>query len=164
MTKKTAVTRFLTGKKVKHRVFSYSPEMTDSTQVAQSLGIPAKQVYKTLVAYETPKKRFLVMIPSKGQLDLKKLAKAVQAKKVRLATHREAESWTRLKVGGISVLALLNRGFKIFLDESAKMLEQVVVSAGERGTNVQLPVADLLKLTNGRFIDVAVPNSALDSE
>ncbi|MEM7116909.1 MAG: YbaK/EbsC family protein, partial [Chloroflexota bacterium] len=149
---------------VKHRVFSYSPELTDSTKVAESLGIPTEQVYKTLVAYETPKKRFLVMIPSKAQLDLKKLAKAVGAKKVRLATHREAESWTRLKVGGISALALLNRGFKIFLDESAKTVEQVVVSAGERGTNVQLPVVDLLKLTNGRFIDVAVPNSAPDSE
>ena len=162
--RKTAVTRLLTGKKVTHRVFSYSPELTDSTQVAQSLGIPAEQVYKTLVAYETPKKRFLVMIPSRGQLDLKKLAKAVQAKKVRLATHREAESWTRLQVGGISALALLNRGFKVFLDESARSLEQVVVSAGERGTNVQLFVTDLLKLTNGRFVDVAVINPLLDFE
>lgn len=162
--KKTAVTRLLAGKKIQHHAFSYSPDLTDSRQVAQSLGIPSEQVYKTLVAYETPKKRFLVMIPSSQQLDLKKLAKAVRTKKVRLATHREAEDWTRLKVGGISALALLNRGFKMFVDSRAKSLEYIVVSGGERGTNVQLRVADLVKLTRAQFIDVAATALAPDFE
>lgn len=162
--KKTAVVRLLTGKKIKHRAFSYAPDTTDSTQVAKQLGIPPQQVYKTLVAYETHKKRFLVMIPSSSQLDLKKLARAVQAKKVRLATHREAEDWTKLKVGGISALALLNRGFKILLDSQAQALEHVIISGGERGTNVQLRVEDLLRLTNARFADVVALGAGQDFE
>lgn len=162
--KKTAVTRLLDSKKVSHRVFSYSPELTDSREVAQSLGIPPEQVYKTLVAYETPQKRFLIMVPSRSQLDLKKAAKALGIKKIRLATHREAEDWTRLKVGGISAIALLNRGFKMFVDSSAQSLSDIIVSAGERGANVQLPVKDLVKLTRARFIEVAIDSAGPDLE
>ncbi len=71
-----------------------------------------------------------------------------------MATHDEAESLTGLKVGGISALALLNRGFEVYLDEPARTLETVLVSAGQRGVNVELPVADLVRLTGAKWIHV----------
>lgn len=155
MVKKTVVVRLLEGKKVGHQVCEYPTDITDATEVAHRLGAPPGQVFKTLVAYEQPEKKYLVMIPADKQLDLKKLAKAVGAKKMKMATHKEAESFTGLQVGGISALALLNRGFKMLLAEEAKAFEGIFISAGERGINVKIGVQDLLKLTNARVVDVA---------
>lgn len=60
-----------------------------------------------------------------------------------MATQREAESLTGLQVGGISALALLHRGFEICLDAPARALDQIHVSAGQRGVDLQLAVRDL---------------------
>jgi Cys-tRNA(Pro)/Cys-tRNA(Cys) deacylase len=56
-------------------------------------------------------------------------------------------------VGGISALALLNRGFEVCLDRSALAHSHIHVSAGQRGVNLRLPVADLRGLTKARLVD-----------
>jgi Cys-tRNA(Pro)/Cys-tRNA(Cys) deacylase len=115
-------------------------------------------VYKTLVVLsESPAnaRPLLVMLPSDRQLDLKKLARNVQAKKLRMAAHKEAEALTKLQVGGIAALALVNRGFTVYLDESARGQEQIYVSAGQRGIQIRLAVNDLVKVTNARYVDAA---------
>jgi len=60
---------------------------------------------------------------------------------------------TGLKVGGISALALLHRGFEIYVDEPAMLLDEFVVSAGQRGLNLRLKVVDLLAVTGARWMD-----------
>ena len=62
---------------------------------------------------------------------------------------------TGLQVGGISPLALINKGFAMVLDELAVEQPQVYVSAGERGTQIKLAPADLRKLTGARLADVS---------
>jgi Cys-tRNA(Pro)/Cys-tRNA(Cys) deacylase len=122
--------------------------------VAEHLGIPLSEVYKTLVV-ERPAggKALLVMLAADRDLDLKKMAASLGEKKLRMAPHREAERLTGLKVGGISALALLNRGFQICLDRPATRLEQVVISAGRRGVNLRLAIADLLRVTAAQLVD-----------
>ena len=85
---------------------------------------------------------------------VKKLAKAVGEKKVYLTTQKEAEHLTRLQAGGISPLALINRGFQVLIDRSAQSHGQIHVSGGQRGLNIRLPVNDLAKLTNARLADI----------
>jgi Cys-tRNA(Pro)/Cys-tRNA(Cys) deacylase len=118
------------------------------------MGVPAAQVFKTLVVTRPPQKPMLVMIPADRQLDLKKLAKAVGEKKVKMAGHSEAELLTGLQVGGISALALTNKGFAVFLDKSAESFDQIYVSAGQRGLDIQLTVKDLVKITRARLVEV----------
>ena len=67
-----------------------------------------------------------------------------------MASHRDAERYTGLKVGGISALALLGRGFGVLIEESATGFDDVLVSAGQRGFDVKLKVADLMVLTGAR--------------
>ena len=134
----------------------YPPEERDAVQIAETLGMHAREVFKTVVVVRQSGKPMLVMIPSDRQLDLKKLAKAVGEKKVKMATHREAEALTGLQVGGISALALLNRGFAVFADRSAEALETITVSAGQRGLQVKLPADALLTLSQARIVDAAV--------
>jgi Cys-tRNA(Pro)/Cys-tRNA(Cys) deacylase len=152
---KTLAMKLLDGKKITYDVRSYPTFMRDAGEIAAELGVPATAVYKTLVAVRPkPGKSMLVMIAADRQLNLKKLAKAVGEKKVHMATHQEAERLTGLQVGGISALALINKGFAIFIDEPAREQEHIFISAGQRGLQIELAVDDLVKITRALFIDV----------
>jgi len=161
MTEKTLAMKFLEGQKIAYEAIEYPDHVRDAEQVAAQMGASPEQVYKTLVVLP-PKngrpgaKPMLVMIPSQKQLDLKKLAKLIGAKKLKMASHKEAEAMTGLQVGGISALVLINKGFAIFLDQSAREQSQIYVSAGQRGIQIKLAVSDLVKVTNARLADVSI--------
>ena len=157
---KTLAMRLLEGKKVPYEAVTYDASERDAEKIAVQLGIPPEQVFKTLVV-AAPKdgrsssKSMLVIIPANRQLNLKKLAKLVNVKKLKMATHQEAETMTGLQVGGISPLALINKGFAFYLDKLAEAQAQIFVSAGIRGTQIKLAPADLRQLTRARLADVS---------
>ena len=80
-----------------------------------------------------------------------------QNKKVHLPTQNDAEQLTGLQAGGISPLALINKGFQVLIDESARSFEQIHISGGQRGLNIRLPVDALAKLVNARFAVISRP-------
>jgi len=88
-------------------------------------------------------------------LDLKPLAAFLAEKKVHLPTEREAEQLTGLQAGGISPLALINKGFQVVLDSSAEDHSEIHISGGQRGLNIKLPVADLIRLTRARLAPIS---------
>jgi Cys-tRNA(Pro)/Cys-tRNA(Cys) deacylase len=153
---KNNVTRFLDSKRITYQVFTYDYDagVHSAIEVATVIGLPPQQVFKSLVALadEPNHKPLLVVIPGPDTLDLKALAKATKLKKVRMAAHEQAESLTGLQTGGISPLALINKGFDIYLDEQAQTFDAIAVSAGQRGANVLLPVKELIKLTRARVV------------
>lgn len=158
---KNNVSRLLDSRKIRYRVFRYDYDagVHSAVEVAQAVGLPAARVFKTLVVLgdDPNRKPLLVIIPGPDTLDLKALAAGARLKKARMAGHDEAESLTGLQTGGISALALLNRGFDVYLDAQAKQYETIAVSAGERGANVELAVRDLVALTRARWIDLVKP-------
>jgi len=147
-------TRLLSKRKIPFTVYEFPDSIHSADGVAEALGKPAGMVYKTLVVLRTtPKsKPMLVMVAGDRTLNLKRVAQSVGEKKVRMAAHQEAERLTGLQVGGISALALLNRGFDVFIDQAAQSLETVLVSGGRRGVNIELPVRDLVSLTGATWI------------
>lgn len=156
MTEKTQAMRALEGKKIAYAVLTYSADTRDAEEVALLVGLPPNEVFKTLVVMppEPGKKPMLVMIPADKHLNLKQLAAASGAKKLKMATQREAEQLTGLQVGGISAVALLNKGFAVFIDRAAQAVPSVCISAGKRGLQIRLATADLIKLTNARVVDM----------
>lgn len=155
---KTLAMKLLVGKRVPFEVLHYPEELRDAQVIANEFGVPAGQVFKTLVVPAAkggtrPGKPMLVMVPADRQLDLKKLARVVKVKKLKMATHAQAEEMTGLQVGGISPLGLLNKGFAVYLDDCAQQYEQIYVSAGQRGLNLKLPVKDLIRVTGARYVD-----------
>ena len=145
----------LTG--VNFEITSFPDTMRDAEEIAAFLGLPPAQLFKTLVVIspDNKSKQYLVIIAANQQLNLKQFAKAVAEKKLVMATHEQAERLTGLQVGGISALALKNKNFKIYLDESAKQFEQIYVSGGKRGLDVKLAVGDLIKITRAAFVNAA---------
>jgi Cys-tRNA(Pro)/Cys-tRNA(Cys) deacylase len=94
-----------------------------------------------------------MMAPADQELRMKPLAQHFGDKKLRMATHREAEKLTGLKVGGISALALRHRNFPVYMMQTAAAWDTIVVSAGQRGVNLRLAVADIVGATGAAFVD-----------
>lgn len=149
------VTRLLDSHKVQYQAFVLSAEKHSALDTAELLGVPPEIVFKTIVVTcEKPAKPALVVIPGNREVDLKKVAAFLRQKKVHLPTQREAEQMTGLQAGGISPLALLNRGFQILLDDSALNHAEIHISGGQRGLNIRLPVHNLVDLTQARIADL----------
>lgn len=151
---KTLAMKVLEGRKVAYEVVTYPTEERDAEAIARLLGVPPAELFKTLVVAREGQKPLLVMLPADRQLDLKKLAQATGDKKLHLATHAQAEALTGLQVGGISPLALLNKGFVVYLDDSATAHSHIYLSAGRRGLNLKAPVAALLAIVKPRLCSV----------
>lgn len=146
---KPLAVRMLEQRKIPHEVFAFDDRIRSAAEVARETGIPAMSVLKTLVVELDPPrgKPYLVMVPADREIELKALARSLGVKALRMASHSDAERHTGLKVGGISALALLGKGFRVLIDEDAAALDHVLVSAGQRGFDVRLAVPDLLVLT-----------------
>ena len=152
------VTRLLDSRKIQYTAYELPPEKLGALEAAQFLNVEPASVFKTIVVTrEKPKKPLLVVVPSTSTLDLKLLASALAEKKVYLPTEREAEQLTGLQAGGISPLALINKGFQVVIDSSSKNLIEIHISGGQRGLNIKIPVADLVNLTNARIEAVSKP-------
>jgi Cys-tRNA(Pro)/Cys-tRNA(Cys) deacylase len=150
------VTRLLDSRKIKYRAYDLPAEKLGALQTAALLNVPPELIYKTIVVVRPkPGKPILAVIPGPSEADLKAIAVAVNEKKVSLPTQREAESLTGLQAGGISPLALVQRGFLVLLDSSALNHPEIHVSGGQLGLNIRLPVQALIDLTRARLAAIS---------
>jgi Cys-tRNA(Pro)/Cys-tRNA(Cys) deacylase len=152
------ITRLLDSRRIPYQLFELSAEKHGALETARLLDVPPEKVFKTIViTRDKPGKPLLVVIPGPNEVDLKAVAKFLGEKKVHLPTEREAEQLTGLQAGGISPLALINKGFQVLIDSSAQEQAEIHVSGGQRGLNVRLPVSALAELTRARFAKVSQP-------
>jgi len=159
------VTRLLDSKKIPYTVYDLPAEKLGAIETAHLLGIPPEQVFKTIVIKrDKPGKTVLAVVPGTTEVDLKKVAAALGEKKVHVPTQKEAEQITHLQAGGISPLALLNKGFVVILDQSAEHFETIHISGGQRGLNIRLPVKALITLIQASVAPISSPISEASEE
>jgi Cys-tRNA(Pro)/Cys-tRNA(Cys) deacylase len=149
---KTNAMRLLDKQRIPYEAFFYPESIHSAEEVAPLLGVPASHVFKTLVVFADGTRHLLVITPGDRALDMRLVAKAVNAKAAQMAPQREAERLTGLKVGGISPLALTDKPFEVYLDASGTALEHLYINGGQRGVNLRLRVADLLQVTGAKVI------------
>jgi Cys-tRNA(Pro)/Cys-tRNA(Cys) deacylase len=146
------VTRLLDQRKIAYRAFDLPAEKLGAAETAQILGVSAALVYKTIVVTREGKgKPILAVTPGDREVDLKALAAALGEKKLTLPAEKEAERLTGLQAGGISPLALIQRGFQVVIDAAAQAQSEIYISGGQRGLNIRLAPAALAALTQARF-------------
>lgn len=156
------VTRLLNSRKIRYTAYELPVEKLSALEAAYLLNAEPASVFKTIViTREKPKKPLLAMVPAPSAVDLKLLASALAEKKVHLPTEREAEQLTGLQAGGISPLALINKGFQVVIDSAANNFSEIYISGGQRGLNIRLPVIDLVKLTNAHIELISKPDANL---
>lgn len=153
----TAAILALVAAGVEHTVHPYehaaANEVGYGLEAAQVLGIPAEQVYKTLMT-EVDGALTVAVVPVTGKLDLKALAGAVGGKKAAMADRAAAERATGYVVGGISPLGQ-KTAHPTVVDETIELYDTVYVSGGRRGLDVGLAPVDLIALTGAVVADIA---------
>lgn len=146
------VTRMLDAKGINYQAFELPAEKLGAEEAAEILGVAPEAVYKTIVVTRAGRgKPILALVPGSHEVDLKALAKVLGEKKVYLPTQRQAEKITGLQAGGISPLALINRGFEVILDASTEARSEIFISGGQRGMDIRIGVTDLTALTDAKI-------------
>ena len=156
MTTTNNVTRMLEARKIAFTALDVPEEKLSALEVAVLLDVPPEMVFKTIVAKrDKAGKPILALVPATGEVDNKALASSLKEKKVRITTQAEAEALTGLRAGGISPLALINKGFQVMIDISAQELDEILVSGGQWGLQIRISPKDIAKLSNARFAPIS---------
>jgi Cys-tRNA(Pro)/Cys-tRNA(Cys) deacylase len=152
----TPATALLAKQKVAHSLHPYdvSPDAANyGALVATAIGADPARVFKTLVT-EVDGALTVAVVPVTGELDLKALAAAAGGKRAAMADRAVAERVTGYVRGGISPLGQRKR-LPTVIDRTALEDEQIYVSAGRRGLQVQLAPSDLVRLTQATVASIA---------
>ncbi len=147
--KKTNAMRELDKAKIQYSTQEYEVDENDLSAInaALKIGIYIEQVFKTLVLFNEKKELIVACIQGDAELDLKKLAKISNSKKVEMLGVKELLENTGYIRGGCSPIAIKKR-HKTFINESALKYDQIYISAGVRGTQILLNPKDLVKYLN----------------
>ena len=136
------------------REYTVDPQDLAAESVAAKIGMPAEQVFKTLVARGDRNGPCFAVIPGNTELDLKALAARSGNRKAALAALKEVQPLTGYIRGGVTVLGA-KKQFPVFADETIELWDQISISAGVRGTQIILRPADYLRATGAVVADIA---------
>jgi Cys-tRNA(Pro)/Cys-tRNA(Cys) deacylase len=145
---KTNAARLLDQEGVHYDLREYEVDEDDlsASHVAEAVGLPPEQVFKTLVVRGERNGVLMACIPGSSELDLKALAKASGDKKIELVAVKEVLGLTGYIRGGVSPVGA-RRPYPLYLDETAGMWDFIAVSAGIRGCQMLVAPADLIRVT-----------------
>jgi Cys-tRNA(Pro)/Cys-tRNA(Cys) deacylase len=148
---KTNAARLLDGLHIPYdlREYTVDPEDLAAESVAAKIGMPAEQVFKTLVARGDRQGVCMAVIPANTELDLKALAEAHGDRKVQLVALKEVQPLTGYIRGGVTALGA-RKAYPVYLDETAELFDVISVSAGVRGTQMLLAPADYIRATSAQ--------------
>ena len=153
---KTNAMRILDSSKINYNMFSYEikkGEHIDGVEVAHQIGKDEKEVYKTLIAQGHSKNIYVYVIPVKESLDLKKAANVANEKNVSMINVNDINKFTGYIRGGCSPIGM-KKQYKTFVNDSAKELDNIIVSAGKVGYQIQLNPIDLEIIVKCEFVDI----------
>lgn len=151
---KTNAMRILERNQVTYEYSTYEcDEFTDGIDVADKLGIAHELVYKTLVTTGKSKEHYVFVIPIEAELDLKKAARAVGEKSLEMLQLKELTAVTGYVRGGCTAIGM-KKQFKTVIQEQAESLEQIYVSGGKLGMQLQLAPEDLRRTAQAVYGDV----------
>ncbi len=158
MPTKTNAARLLDQMGIRYELREYEVDPDDlaAETVAAKIGLPAEQVFKTLVARGDRNGICMAVIPGNAELDLKALAAAAGDRKVQLVPVKELQGLTGYVRGGVTALAG-KKDYPVYVDETVELFDIISISAGMRGLQLLLAPDDYLKATNATLAHLAHP-------
>ena len=155
---KTNAMRLLDAAGIKYSTKEYEYDESDLSghHAAEVLGIPAEQVFKTLVTKGDKTGPVVFCIPVDEELDLKKAATVSKNKKVEMLHVKDLLGLTGYIRGGCSPIGIKKK-FPTFIDESAILFDEISISAGVRGCQIIANPEDIAKYVDAEFIEVTKP-------
>lgn len=153
---KTNAMRILERNNITFKVNTYEcDEFIDGVTIAKKLNQDPDRSFKTLVTVGKSKEYFVFVIPVALELDLKKAARAVGQKSVELIHVKDINNITGYIRGGCTPLGM-KKQFLTVVDESALLFDNIIISGGRIGSQIELNAEDLIKVVNGKFEDITM--------
>ena len=143
---KTNGARFLESLGISFELREYEVDENDlsAIAVARKIGMPAEQVFKTLITTDGARNYAFAVIPGDAALDFKKLARLAQWRKAEMAPLKDVQALTGYIRGGVTIFGA-KKAYPVFVDETAILFDKISVSAGTRGTQLVLTPDDYLR-------------------
>lgn len=156
MAGKTNAVRLVESAGISYEVRRYDLAMGEfsASRVAELIGMPAGQVFKTLVAVGDDGAACFAVIPADSELNLKALARHSRHRKMVLAALRDVRPLTGYERGAVTVIGS-RKPLPVFLDSTAVEHETIAVSAGARGRQLLIATDDYLMLTGASLVPIA---------
>ena len=156
MTHKTNAARLLDQLKIQYELREYEvdPDDLSAETVAAKVGLPAEQVFETLLARGDRFGLCFAVIPANAELNLKALATNAGDRKIQLVPMKELLPLTGYIRGGVTALAG-KKDYPVYIDETIELFDQISISAGIRGVQIILAPADYVRATNGKVVAIA---------
>jgi Cys-tRNA(Pro)/Cys-tRNA(Cys) deacylase len=153
---KTNAVRLLDTLKIAYELRHYAvhPDHLEAERVAEKIGMPAAQVFKTLVARGDVNGVCFAVIPGDMQLDPKALARLSGDRRTEMVPLKEVQPLTGYIRGGVTALAA-RRDYPVFAEETIELFDRIAVSAGVRGTQIVLAPEDYLRATGAKVGPIA---------
>ena len=160
MSLKTNAARILDQGKIPYELKEYAVDESDlsALSVAQKVGLPIEQVYKTLVARGDKTGVIIACIQGDHELHLKGLASLSGNKKVEIVSLKEVQPLTGYIRGGVSPIGM-KKHYLVFIDSDIKNHEKIAVSAGLRGLQLFLRPIDLIFVTKAQLGVISTSNN-----
>ena len=150
------------------REYEVDPEDLSATTVARKIGMPAEQVFKTLLVTGISNDksnqsvyRFAV-IPGDAELDFKKLARAAGLRKAEMAPLKDVQPLTGYIRGGVTLFGA-KKPYPVYIDETAILFDRISISAGARGTQLILRPDDYLRAAQALEVEVQTADLTKDT-
>jgi Cys-tRNA(Pro)/Cys-tRNA(Cys) deacylase len=141
------------------REYEVDPDDLSAETVASKIGLPAEQVFKTLVARGDRGGVYLTIIPGNLELDGKALARVTGDRRVDLVPLREVQQLTGYIRGGVTVLGC-KRDYPVYADETIELFDVISISAGVRGTQVLIAPSEYLRITHAIVVAIGRTKNA----
>ena len=152
---KTNAMRMLDAAKIPYEVLEYEVDETDLSgrHIAETLGFPPEQMFKTLVAKGDKTGYLVFCIPVNEEIDLRRAATLTGNKKVELVHVKDLLALTGYIRGGVSPIGMKKK-FPTFVEKSAENFEKITVSSGRRGAQLLLNFTVFLGFIDGQTVEI----------
>ena len=152
---KTNGARFLESLGIPFEIREYEVDPNDLTAitVAKKIGMPAEQVFKTLLTTDGSGAFVFAVVPGDAELDFKKLARAAGLRKAEMVPLKDVQPLTGYIRGGVTLFGA-RKPYPVYIDETAILFEKISVSAGARGTQLILAPDDYLRAAQALEVEV----------
>jgi Cys-tRNA(Pro)/Cys-tRNA(Cys) deacylase len=153
---KTNAARILDALGIRYELREYEVDEEDlsAESVARKVGLPAEQVFKTLVCRGDRNGICFAVVPGDAQLDFKALARLSGDRSVEMVPLKDVQPLTGYIRGGVTALGA-KKEYPAFADETIELFDAISVSSGVRGTQLVLSPADYLRATKAKLGPIA---------
>lgn len=157
--KKTNAMRILDGMKIPYEAKEYDDdgehvlEKGAAIRMAEKLGVPAANVFKTIVMRTENKEICVFCQSAEHEINLKKARQVAECKEISPVKPEELLKLTGYIRGGCTPIGMKHK-FRTFIDESVLLCDEVCISGGQRGIQIKIKPEDLIKATEAKTVDL----------